>query len=82
MEEKVIELLQELSGNPSIKTTDSLQTDLALDSFVMVSMLVELEERFDIQLEESDMDPFQLTYVSDIVDLTRKYVGDICEKES
>lgn len=81
-EEKIREILFELSG---IETTDnetSLQADLALDSLAMVMLLIEIEEEFGIELDESDMNPFELNTVQDIIDLVSKYLGDENEKTS
>ena len=81
-EEKIREILFELSG---IETTDnetSLQADLALDSLAMVMLLIEIEEAFGIELDESDMNPFELNTVQDINDLVSKYLGDENEKTS
>ena len=77
--EKVIDILKELSGKEEIKETDSLQTDLALDSLSLVTLLLEVEDTFSIQLDESDMNPYDLATVSDVVALSRRYCN---EKES
>lgn len=82
LEEKISEILFELS---CIETTDnetSLQADLALDSLAMVMLLIEIEEAFGIELDESDMNPFELNTVQDIIDLVSKYLGDENEKTS
>lgn len=39
-------------------------------------LLMELEERFDVCLEESDMDPFALVTVEDVISLMKKYMGE------
>lgn len=72
---KVIDIISELSGEENITPEQNLQHDFALDSLHMVLLLIELEERFDIVLEESDMNPFDLNTVEDIVTLVKKYVG-------
>lgn len=77
--EKVIDILKELSGKEEIKETDSLQTDLALDSLSLVTLLLEVEDTFSIQLDESDMNPYDLATVSDVVALAGRYCN---EKES
>ena len=78
--EKVIEILRELSGCEHVHPDDSLQLTLKLDSLEMVKLLIELEDAFHIELEESDMNPFDLNTVSDVVELTSKYVGGSDEK--
>ena len=41
----------------------------------MVTLLMMLEENFQITLEESDMNPFDLANVWQVVDLVEKYAG-------
>lgn len=79
---KVIDILKELSGKKTIKQKDSLQHDIALDSLGMVMLLVEIEETFCIELDESDMNPFDLLTVSDVVELVKKYKEAQDEKKS
>jgi acyl carrier protein len=82
LEEKIREILFELSGMEITDNNASLQVDLALDSLAMVMLLIEIEEEFGIELEESDMNPFELNTVQDIIDLVSKYLGDENEKTS
>ena len=76
IETKVKEILCELSGEETIENTDHLQEDLALDSLMMVTMLVEIEETFEIELDEVDMNPFDLGTVQNVIDMVAKYCGD------
>ena len=80
--EKVTEILKNLSGLEKIEKTQNLQNDLALDSLSLVTLLIEIEETFNITLDESDMNPFELTVVSDVITLVQKYIneGD-CDEE-
>lgn len=78
----VIEILKDLSAREDIKLTDELQSDLSLDSLSMVMMLVDIEVAFDIELQESDMNPFELETVNDVIALVEKYCGDENEKEN
>lgn len=76
VETKVKEILLELSGEETIENTDHLQGNLALDSLMMVTLLIEIEEAFNIELDESDMNPFDLETVRDIIELIERYNGD------
>lgn len=76
IETKVKEILCELSGEETIENTVHLQGDLALDSLMMVTMLVEIEETFEIELDEADMNPFDLGTVQNVIDMVAKYCGD------
>lgn len=75
VKEKVYTILEELSCMEEVKNRDRLQEDLTLDSLSMVTLLVELEEELNIQLDESDMNPFDLITVGDVIRLAEKYVG-------
>lgn len=80
--EKVTEILSELSMKDSITEESTLQAELALDSLLMVTLLIELEERFEIELDESDMNPFDLVTVRDVIHLIEKYKGDEDNEEN
>lgn len=75
VEKKVKQVLFEITGNEIIARDNSLQDDLDMDSLLMVTMLVEIEEAFNITLDESDMNPFDLKTVKDVIDLVEKYCG-------
>ena len=72
---KVTNILSELSGVKTIYPQYELQNDLGLDSIQMVTLLIMLEEKFRIVLDESDMNPFDIINVSNVVNLVEKYVG-------
>ena len=80
---KLVDVLSELSGIENIHLDHALQGDLGLDSLQMVTLLMTVEERFQILLNESDMNPFDLVFVRDVMTLLEKYEGGIVdEKES
>ena len=79
--DEIIKILQDLSGKQEIHDEDSLQETVGLDSLGLVSMLIELEEAFEIELNESDMNPFDLVTVSDVKSLVERYIGDPNEKD-
>ena len=81
--EKVSEILSELSGIEILCLEQELQTDLGFDSLQMVTLLMMLEETFQIVLDESDMNPFDLINVSHVVNLVEKYLcGENDEKDN
>lgn len=81
-EEKVIKLLKELSGKEGINKNDKLLDDIGLDSIGMVTLLIAIEDLFSIELDESDMNPYDLSTVSNVVELVAKYYEVDHEKES
>ncbi len=70
----------EILGNLGVENIDDFSAklieDLGLDSLKMVTLLIEIEDAFGIELDESDMNPFDLVTVNDIVTLARKYVSE------
>ena len=70
---RVEEIIKKLSGAEVICESDELQGDLHMDSLALVTLLIDIEEQFDIELKESDMNPFDLTTVRDVAELVRKY---------
>lgn len=80
--DKVTVILSELSGMETICLEHELQNDLGLDSLQMVTLLMMLEETFQIVLEESDMNPFDLTNVGHVINLVEKYVGGESNEEN
>lgn len=73
--DQVSAVLAELSGTESIRLEDELQNDIGLDSFGLVNLLLTLEESFGITLDESDMNPFDLINVQDVVTLVERYLN-------
>lgn len=76
VEEKIREIIFELSGEMVEDVSDALERDLMLDSLSMVTLLIEIEEMFEIELDEKDMNPFELITVEDVVKMVEKYIGD------
>ena len=77
---QVLEILEELCLT-SIKTIHATLThDLAMDSLRMVMLLISLEDTFEIELDESDMNPFSLICVQDVINLVMKYVSPAKEE--
>ena len=71
--ETTMNILKDISGKETIERSDSLQEDIGIDSLSMVSLLIELEDTFQFELQESDMNPFDLTTVADVIALVEKY---------
>ena len=69
---KVIEILAEkLDKDPSeITAESSIKEDLGADSLDMVEIVMEIEEEFDVEVEDSDT--ASIITVQDIVDYVTK----------
>ena len=70
---KVFGILEDLCASEVQDETQQLILDLQMDSLKMVMLLVMIEESFEIELEESDMNPFSLITVKDVITLISKY---------
>ena len=73
--EKVITVLAGLSGVPTVTEEDTLSESLGLDSLSHALMILELEDAFEIQFKEVDMNPFALITVADVIALVERYAG-------
>ena len=73
--EKVINIVGNISGVSNICLNTELKKDLNLDSLDMVTILLELEECFELVLDESDINPYDLKTVRDIIELITQYIG-------
>lgn len=73
---RVFAILEELSSIPIQDPNMILIQDLGMDSLRMVMLLVTIEDTFEIELDESDMNPFSLLTVQNVVDLVMKYVSN------
>ena len=73
VKEKIFEIIEDISAVQTCDASASLLEDLALDSLCMVMLLVMIEDAFSIELDESDMDPYALTTVQDVINLVNKY---------
>lgn len=76
IESRVKDIIFGLSNSDKFENDSTLKEDLALDSILMVTLLIEVEEAFGIELDESDMNPFDLSTVQDIIQLVKKYCED------
>ena len=76
--EKVMEIIHGVIECDEITPESRLQEDIGLDSFGLVTLLIELEDALMIELDESDMDPFELETVSDVTEMVSAY----CESGS
>lgn len=70
---QVTEILEDICAIEVTDETATLQNDLQMDSLRMVMLLVMIEDTFEIELDESDMNPFALLTVKDAIDLVAKY---------
>ncbi|MCR5756245.1 MAG: acyl carrier protein [Acetatifactor sp.] len=66
MEEKIIKLLEEMTGESVSRDTDIL-SDLGLSSLEIMSLISDLEEEFDVKIKAKAMKKVET--IGDLVDL-------------
>jgi acyl carrier protein len=71
----LLDLLTEkcLSSKINIDLQSNLKNDLGIDSLRIVELLLNIEKKFSIEFDESDLDPSNLTLVKHLDDLITKY---------
>lgn len=74
IKEQVFDIIKSLSAVEKINPSDSLQEDIGMDSLGLVMLLFSIEDSFSIELQESDMNPYDLITVGDVIELVEKYV--------
>ena len=64
--EKVLDILMEIDDSIDWKAQKALVNDRLLDSFAVISLIAELEEQFDIEIEAAEIIPENLNSVDAI----------------
>ena len=67
-------ILTEKRFSDTITSDMNLSEDLGFDSLSLVELIVDLEDRFDIEIDESDLDPGLIKTVGQIYTLIDKYL--------
>lgn len=66
--ERVREKIAEVLGHdPQVIADDAVLTDLVNSSFLLVEMVIELQEEFDVRFQQADMN--EVTTVGQLLDL-------------
>ena len=64
--EKLLDILMEIDDSIDWKAQKALVNDRLLDSFAVISLIAELEEQFDIEIEAAEIIPETLNSVDAI----------------
>ena len=65
MKEKIIEIIEDITGEVVEEDTDLIEEGI-LDSFDIVSLLLELEEAFDVKIDVAELLPENFKSVNTI----------------
>ena len=58
-----------------VKPNDNLKS-AGIDSLALVSLIVAIEEAFEISFDDSDLEPKNLNTLNDILKIVEKYLWD------
>lgn len=72
--EKLNNIISQMCGSVEVKRDDLLRDDLGFDSLMLVTLMVLLEDEFNIAFMVADLDPFALATVQDVEKLIKRYV--------
>ena len=73
---RVIDIIEDLSIMHVNDVSLSLVDDLALDSMKMVMLLIMIEEEFEIEFDETDLNPKNIITVEDVIELVLMYLEE------
>ena len=75
MEDRVINIIAEICENETIK--DNLDIDLIeneiLDSLAFITLILRLEEEFDIEIQPTQVKPDTWRSINSIIELVKNY---------
>lgn len=75
MKNKVNEIVINKCFSETVEQEQRLQEDLGIDSLGLVELLTDIENEFNIEIDESDLDPDSLRTVENLYALVEKYIG-------
>lgn len=75
-EQRIIEIIKEVTGIETIKISDNFRDDLGCDSLDAIEIVMEIEEQFEISVTDDDafglVDSYQT--IGELVELIEKYL--------
>ena len=72
MKDDVYAIIKGLCGIEDINVEMSLQFDLGFDSLMLITALVEMEEKLNYQFDISELEPSEIQTVGDLMWLATK----------
>lgn len=72
MKDDVYAIIKGLCGIEDINVEMSLQFDLGFDSLMLITALVEMEEKLNYQFDISELEPSEIQTVGDLMRLATK----------
>lgn len=73
--DSVLSIIRDMISIEDINQDDNLSEDLGFDSLTIFYLYVSLEEHFQIQINEDDLDTNKLKTVNDVFNLVTFYLS-------
>lgn len=76
--EKMTEIVRALVSDDSIEVNENtnLLKNLGFDSILFVQLLIKVEDTFDIEIEDEDLDISVISQVGEFEKVIAKYLGE------
>ncbi len=80
LEEKVYELILQIAINSGLEVgtlsdETNISSDLGFDSVALIELIVEIENEFDVEMDEDDMDVNNLVVVGNLISMINERIS-------
>jgi len=76
MTEKIIEMIKKSCALEEEITLQTKFNEISLDSLSFISLIVNLEKKFDIEFDDEELDIYDLETVQDLIDSVEEKVNE------
>ncbi len=76
VKDRVIEVITNVAVIKEVTGVGQVLSELGFDSLKKVNLIIELENEFNIQFDDSELSPKSLNTVSDLVELAERHMGE------
>ncbi len=74
VEDKVLDVVLKLAVIKEITGVEQALLELGFDSLKKVELIIQIENEFETQFDDSELNPANFRYVKDLVDLVNRHI--------
>lgn len=74
IEDKVMDVVLKLAVIKEITGVEQALLELGFDSLKKVELIIQIENEFETQFDDSELNPANFRYVKDLVDLVNRHI--------
>ncbi len=74
IEDKVLDVVLKLAVIKEITGVEQALLELGFDSLKKVELIIQIENEFQTQFDDSELNPANFRYVKDLVDLVNRHI--------